>query len=188
LEIRSGKVEAYFEEEARAVEEKIQVPLFLVGGIRSYNVAKQLAEEGTVDNVSMCRPFIREPDLINRWKAGDLRSAACISCNNCIEQARKGEGISRMPLEEAATESLFPQISEEIPASPPHPAGTSCRISIGLEQREINFIPVVEIRMVQNGRVCEGSPSFPLGTKDHARVGKAIADLLDNQAAEQEKG
>jgi hypothetical protein len=42
--------------------------------------------------------------------------------------------------------------------------------------------------MVQNGRVCEGSPSFPLGTKDHARVGKAIADLLDNQAAEQEKG
>jgi 2,4-dienoyl-CoA reductase-like NADH-dependent reductase (Old Yellow Enzyme family) len=186
--IRSEEDEAYFKEEARAFKERIQVPLILVGGIRSYNVAKQLVEEGTVDYVSMCRPFIREPDLINRWKSGDRRKAACISCNNCIEQAKKGEGISCVPLEEAPAESFFPQVSEEIPASPPHPAGTRYRISIGLEQWDSNFIPVVKIQMVQDGRVCEGSPSFPLGTEDHAKVGKAIADLLDKQAADQEKG
>ena len=186
--IRSEEDEAYFKEEASAFKEKIQVPLILVGGIRSYYVAKQLVDAGTVDYISMCRPFIREPDLINRWKAGDLRKAACISCNNCIEQAKKGEGISCVPLEEAEADSFFPQVSEEIPASPPHPAGTSYRISIGLEQRESNFIPVVKIQMVHDGRVSEGSPSFPLGTEDHAKIGKAIADLLDKQATDREKG
>ncbi len=186
--IRSEEDEAYFKEQTRAFKEKIHVPLILVGGIRSYYVAKQLVEEGTTDYISICRPFIREPDLINRWKAGDLRKAICISCNNCIEQAKKGEGISCVPLEDATAESFFPQLSEEIPASPPHPAGTSYKISIGLEQWESNFIPVVKIQMVHDGEVSEGSPSFPLGTEDHAKVSKAIADLLDKQAADQEKG
>jgi 2,4-dienoyl-CoA reductase-like NADH-dependent reductase (Old Yellow Enzyme family) len=186
--IRSEEDEAYFKEQARAFKEKVHVPLILVGGIRSYYVAKQLVEEGTTDYISMCRPFIREPGLINRWKAGDLRKATCISCNNCIEQAKKGEGISCVPLEDATAESFFPQLSEEVPASPPHPAGTSYRISIGLEQWESNFIPVVKIQMVHDGKVSEGSPSFPLGTEDHVKVSKAIADLLDKQAADQEKG
>ena len=186
--IRSEEDEAYFKEEARAFKEKVQVPLILVGGIRSYYVAKQLVEEGTVDYISICRPFIREPDLINRWKTGDLQKAACISCNNCIEQAKKGEGISCVPLEDATAESFFPQLSEEIPASPPHPPGTSYRISIGLEQWESNFIPVVKIQMVHDGEVSEGGPSFPLGTEDHAKVSRAIAGLLEKQTADQEKG
>jgi 2,4-dienoyl-CoA reductase-like NADH-dependent reductase (Old Yellow Enzyme family) len=186
--IRSEEDEAYFKGEARAFREKIHVPLILVGGIRSYDVAKELVEAGTIDYISMCRPLIREPDLIDRWQAGDLQKAACISCNNCIEQAKKGEGISCVPLEEAAAESFFPQASEEVPASPPHPAGTSYRISIGLEQWESNFIPVVKIQMVHDGEVSDRSPSFPLGTEDHAKVGKAIADLLDKQAGGQGKG
>ena len=183
--IRSEEDEAYFKEQARAFKEKIRVPLILVGGIRSYYVAKQLVEEGTTEYISICRPFIREPDLINRWKSGDFRKATCISCNNCIEQAKKGEGISCVPLEDAKAESFFPQVSEEIPASPPHPAGTSYRISIGLEQWESNFIPVVKIQLVRDGEVCEGGPSFPLGTEDHVKVSQAIADLLEEQAAEQ---
>jgi 2,4-dienoyl-CoA reductase-like NADH-dependent reductase (Old Yellow Enzyme family) len=185
--IHSEEDEAYFKEQARAFKEKVRVPLILVGGIRSYYVAKQLVEEGTTDYISICRPFIREPDLINRWKSGDLRKATCISCNNCIEQAKKGEGISCVPLEDAKVETFFPQLSEDIPASPPHPAGTSYRISIGLEQWESNFIPVVKIQLVRDGEVSEGGPSFPLGTEDHVKVSKAIADLLDKQAAGQKK-
>ena len=186
--IRSEEDEAYFRDETRAFKEKIHVPIIIVGGIRSYNVASQLVEEGAADYISLCRPFIREPDLIDRWRAGDLRKATCISCNNCIEQAKKGEGISCVPLEEATADTFFPQLSEEISASPPHPPGTSYRISVGLEQWESNFIPVVKIQMVYGGEVSEGSPSFPLGTEDHVKVSKAIAELLDKQAGNQEKG
>jgi len=91
--ITAKNKEAYFRNEAQSFKEEINVPLILVGGIRSYHVANQLIDEGVADYISMCRPFIREPDLINRWKAGDLRKAACISDNKCFSPAMAGKGI-----------------------------------------------------------------------------------------------
>jgi len=91
--ITSKDKEAYFRNEAQSFKEEINVPLILVGGIRSYDVANQLIDEGVADYISMCRPFIREPDLINRWKAGDLRKATCISDNKCFSPAMAGKGI-----------------------------------------------------------------------------------------------
>jgi 2,4-dienoyl-CoA reductase-like NADH-dependent reductase (Old Yellow Enzyme family) len=91
--ITSKKKEAYFRTEAQSFKKVINVPLILVGGIRSYNVAKQLIDERVADYISMCRPFIREPDLLNHWKAGDLRKATCISDNMCFSAAMAGKGI-----------------------------------------------------------------------------------------------
>ena len=65
----------------------------LVGGIRSYGVAEQLISEGLTDYVAMCRPFIREPGLVNRWRSGDTRKAFCVSDNGCLKPALRGEGI-----------------------------------------------------------------------------------------------
>jgi 2,4-dienoyl-CoA reductase-like NADH-dependent reductase (Old Yellow Enzyme family) len=180
--ISTEEDEAYFRMEARAFKAEIRVPLVLVGGIKSFHVAKGLIEEGVTDYVSMCRPFIREPGLINRWKSGDLRKATCISCNNCVEQAKKGEGLSCAPLEEGPNDTFFPQHSEIIPASPPHPDGTSYRVSIGIEQVDSNFLPVIKIQMLYHGEVSERSPSFPLGTDDPIRVSRAINDLLQKHS------
>lgn len=91
--IKTEDKEAYFQEDARAFKTQIDVPLILVGGNRSYTVAERLVEEGTADYVSMSRPFIREPGLINRWKSGDTSKAACVSDNMCFGPASKGEGI-----------------------------------------------------------------------------------------------
>ena len=91
--INSEKAEAYFREEARAFKKQISVPLILVGGLRSLEVAEALMEEGVADYISMCRPFIREPGLINRWKSGDHRKAFCLSDNQCFGPGRAGEGI-----------------------------------------------------------------------------------------------
>jgi 2,4-dienoyl-CoA reductase-like NADH-dependent reductase (Old Yellow Enzyme family) len=60
------------------------VPLILVGGIRSPEVAERLVEEGTTDYVAMSRPLICEPDLVNRWKNGDTTKSACVSDNRCF--------------------------------------------------------------------------------------------------------
>ncbi|MFH2013002.1 MAG: NADH:flavin oxidoreductase [Pseudomonadota bacterium] len=91
--IKTEEKEAYFRNEAHAFKEKIQVPLILVGGIRSYHVARGLVDEGVADYISMSRPFIREPSLINRWQTGEIMRAACISDNRCFKPARDGEGI-----------------------------------------------------------------------------------------------
>jgi len=91
--IKSEDQEAYFQNEARTYKNKVKVPLILVGGNRSFQVAEKLVTEGPADYISMSRPFIREPGLINRWKSGDLSRATCLSDSLCFGPARKGQGI-----------------------------------------------------------------------------------------------
>ena len=91
--IGSEEQEAYFRDAAKAFKKEIDVPLVLVGGIRSYHVAENILAEGLADYISMCRPLIREPGLVNRWKAGDFRKAACVSDNSCMGAALSGEGL-----------------------------------------------------------------------------------------------
>ena len=93
LGINKEEKEAYFQEEAKALRKKADVTLILVGGNRSYHVAENLVADGVADFISMSRPFIREPHLINRWKAGDLTKATCVSDNMCFKPAIKGDGI-----------------------------------------------------------------------------------------------
>jgi 2,4-dienoyl-CoA reductase-like NADH-dependent reductase (Old Yellow Enzyme family) len=75
--------EAYFLPQARRAREVTDLPLILVGGMRSLEVMESILEEGTADFISMSRPLIREPDLPNQWREGRTEAAACISCNNC---------------------------------------------------------------------------------------------------------
>ncbi len=95
--IDSPEKEAYFQEELRAFKKAIAIPLILVGGIRSFEVAEHLVAEGAADYISMSRPLIREPDLINRWQAGDRRPSDCNSDNLCFKPGVKGEGIYCVP-------------------------------------------------------------------------------------------
>ncbi|MEN8247155.1 MAG: NADH:flavin oxidoreductase [Thermodesulfobacteriota bacterium] len=92
--INTEEKEAYFQDEAGRFKEKVDVPLILVGGNRSLAVAVRIVADGTADYISMSRPFIREPDLINRWKSGDRSKAKCLSDNKCFSPAMAGKGIS----------------------------------------------------------------------------------------------
>jgi 2,4-dienoyl-CoA reductase-like NADH-dependent reductase (Old Yellow Enzyme family) len=74
--------EGYFLDAARAAREATELPIVLVGGLRSKKVMEQILGEGMADFVSMSRPLIREPDLPRRLFEGQDRST-CISCNRC---------------------------------------------------------------------------------------------------------
>ena len=93
LAITSAEKEAYNREDAVLFKRRLKIPVMLVGGVRSLEVAERLVAEGVCDFISMSRPFIREPDLVNRWQSGDRRKAACTSDNLCYGPARSGEGI-----------------------------------------------------------------------------------------------
>lgn len=91
--IRSEEKEAYFRDAAKAFKDALQVPIMLVGGIRTFHLAERLVQEGFADYISMSRPLIREPDLVKRWAAGDYRRAECISDNRCFAPGMEGKGI-----------------------------------------------------------------------------------------------
>ncbi|MFC1453420.1 NADH:flavin oxidoreductase, partial [Verrucomicrobiota bacterium] len=58
--------------------------VILVGGLRSLDVMQRVLDDGVCDMVSVCRPLIREPELINAFREGQARKSACISCNKCF--------------------------------------------------------------------------------------------------------
>jgi len=74
--------EAYFLPQTRKAREATDLPLILVGGLRSKSVMERILEEGTADFISLSRPLIREPDLPRRFQEGQDK-ACCVSCNRC---------------------------------------------------------------------------------------------------------
>ena len=81
--IKAGVNEAYFKNFALALAEKVDIPVILVGGHRSINNMNNVLNEGKIEYLSLSRPLIREPDLINRWQSGECSPAKCLSCNMC---------------------------------------------------------------------------------------------------------
>ncbi len=91
--------EIYFKEAAERYKREVKVPLILVGGVRTLGVAENVVRSGLADYVAICRPLIREPNLIKRWHEGDTRPATCISCNLCFGPVRSGDGVYCVALE-----------------------------------------------------------------------------------------
>ena len=104
--IMSKDKEAYFLPYAREIKKVINVPLILVGGVRSLDVIEQILEEGSADFVALSRPLIREPDLPNKWlKRIEELTAECISCNACYKSLTNG-GIRCVQKEETEKKAL----------------------------------------------------------------------------------
>ncbi len=94
--IRTGTdglaAEAYLLPLALEVRRRTDVPLALVGGIRSLATMERILERG-IDLVSICRPLIREPDLPRLLRSGAVDGSSCRSCGRCWPIGA-GEGIS----------------------------------------------------------------------------------------------
>ena len=168
----------FFRNEARAFKQQLQIPVILVGGIRSFPTARRLLSEGTADFIALCRPFIREPDLVNRWLRGDRQKAACLSCNNCVEQLKQGNGLACRPLEPQEKETFFPQKTEFLPTGPPFPSNISYQVSFGLEEWDGNFLPVIKVQMIRDGKILNAGLSFPAGTDDFEKISRIVKELI----------
>ena len=86
--------EAYFRDWCRQVKRAISKPAILTGGIRSFEIAEEVLSTDDADMIGMCRPLIREPGLVKRWREGDRKRATCISCNRCGAELMEGRPLS----------------------------------------------------------------------------------------------
>lgn len=69
-------------ENAGIIKKNVSVPIIVVGGIHKVSNMENILAEGKADFISMCRPFICEPDLAKKLKNGQTE-AKCIMCNYC---------------------------------------------------------------------------------------------------------
>lgn len=83
LAVGSKAPEAYFRPLARKAKAATNLPVILVGGLRSRSVMDDLLASGDADLVSLCRPLIREPDFPNRLRDGRATVSGCTSASRC---------------------------------------------------------------------------------------------------------
>lgn len=69
-------------ENAAIIKKNVSIPVIVVGGIHKVSDMEKILSEGKADFISMCRPFICEPDLAKKLRNGQTE-AKCIMCNYC---------------------------------------------------------------------------------------------------------
>ena len=82
--LRSEQDEGYFVEYAEKIKKAVHIPVFGLGGIRTFSNMEKIIFECRADMISMCRPFIRQPFLVREFRLGRFKKSACISCNKCF--------------------------------------------------------------------------------------------------------
>jgi 2,4-dienoyl-CoA reductase-like NADH-dependent reductase (Old Yellow Enzyme family) len=68
---------------AKIAKQYTQIPIICVGGFRSKQEMIDAVEREETDFVSLCRPFICEPDFVTKLMAHDCYTAKCLDCNMC---------------------------------------------------------------------------------------------------------
>ncbi|MCX7708316.1 MAG: NADH:flavin oxidoreductase [Clostridia bacterium] len=68
---------------AQQIKERVSIPVIVVGGIKSLEDIADIIGTQKTDFVSMCRPFIIEPNLVKKFKEGTRKESRCIHCNYC---------------------------------------------------------------------------------------------------------
>jgi 2,4-dienoyl-CoA reductase-like NADH-dependent reductase (Old Yellow Enzyme family) len=68
---------------AEHIKQNVDIPVIVVGGIRSLEDIRTAVSDKGIDCVSMSRPFIIEPNIVNRFQQGQ-ESSRCINCGYCL--------------------------------------------------------------------------------------------------------
>jgi 2,4-dienoyl-CoA reductase-like NADH-dependent reductase (Old Yellow Enzyme family) len=93
IKINNLDREAYYRNWCREIRNHVDVPVMIVGGLRTLDLMEEIVQKKEADFISLSRPLIRNPSLINDWNKGERHRAECISCNKCLEGLRSGEKL-----------------------------------------------------------------------------------------------
>lgn len=74
---------------AQIIKKAVSVPVIVCGGIRMKKDIENIIMTQKADFISMSRPFICEPDLVNKFRNGESNVARCTSCNYCLMGAER---------------------------------------------------------------------------------------------------
>jgi 2,4-dienoyl-CoA reductase-like NADH-dependent reductase (Old Yellow Enzyme family) len=71
--------------DARAITAAVSVPVLCTGGFQTASVVRAALESGACAAVTIARPLVANPDLLDVWRAGhDRAERPCSYCNKCL--------------------------------------------------------------------------------------------------------
>ena len=88
---------------------KVGIPLVATNRINTPEVAEQILADGMADMVSMARPFLADPDFVNKAAAGQADQInTCIGCNQaCLDHTFAGKITSCLVNPRACHETIL---------------------------------------------------------------------------------
>jgi 2,4-dienoyl-CoA reductase (NADPH2) len=91
------------------IKGKVRIPLVATNRINTPEVAEQVLADGMADMVSMARPFLADPDFVNKAAAGKADQInTCIGCNQaCLDHTFGGKITSCLVNPRACHETLM---------------------------------------------------------------------------------
>lgn len=75
--------ESYFYDHAAKLSERVNVAVILTGGNRNLASLNEKLNNSNVSYFAFGRPFISEPDLVNKLNENNEYKLRCVSCNGC---------------------------------------------------------------------------------------------------------
>ncbi|OHS94869.1 oxidoreductase, FAD/FMN-binding family protein [Tritrichomonas foetus] len=70
---------------AKEIKKHVNIPVISVGGFRTIDEIETVLKNNECDMVSLSRPFLRQPDLVNQFRKGE-KKVSCKNCNMCFFQ------------------------------------------------------------------------------------------------------
>ena len=76
--------QAFNRESAREIKSKVNIPVFVVGGMIDPAVMEDVIEQGDADYVSLSRALVNNPNFPNKIQEGSREPSKCVHCNLCL--------------------------------------------------------------------------------------------------------
>ena len=85
MKIKPHVNKAYFLDWSKKVAEEVNIPVALVGGIRSRKTMQNILDSTKIQIISLSRPLNCDPEFTKKMESGDIEDSRCISCNGCYK-------------------------------------------------------------------------------------------------------
>jgi 2,4-dienoyl-CoA reductase-like NADH-dependent reductase (Old Yellow Enzyme family) len=83
-------IEGYFMEEAKRIQDAINIPVVLVGGMNSMRTIDKAMEQG-FEWIAIARALIENTNFVNDLRNELIEKSACTTCNYCVARMYSGE-------------------------------------------------------------------------------------------------
>lgn len=99
----------YFLPLAREIRRAVNMPLVLLGGIKSRGDLDTAMQEG-FELAAMGRALIHDPSLVARYAVGTASESGCVPCNQCVAEMERAGGVCcpKVPAQLAARAAAIP--------------------------------------------------------------------------------